>query len=286
MSEHQHTHHHHGAPRVRFCSGCAAPLERRSVEGKMLPVCPRCGQVVYADPKLAAGTVIEDGGRILLLRRAISPARGLWTFPGGYVDRGEPVAEAAAREAHEEAGVTVTVGELLGVYSARGRPGGADRLPRPDQSRHTAGRPGGAGAALGRAGINTLGRVGVSEHGHCADRLAADAGRVARDSAASVKFLRARVCRARRALCFSNRHQPVAVRPRRQAAPATARAVRVVSPCTAPSCEPLPFGPVPGRRAAVQLRAARCSLAQVSRRPTERLNTGAPGRESRLSTTK
>ena len=122
MSEHQHTHHHHGAPRVRFCSGCAAPLERRSVEGKMLPVCPRCGQVVYADPKLAAGTVIEDGGRILLLRRAISPARGLWTFPGGYVDRGEPVAEAAAREAHEEAGVTVTVGELLGVYSARGVP--------------------------------------------------------------------------------------------------------------------------------------------------------------------
>ena len=111
--------HHHGPPRVRFCSGCAAPLERRSVEGKMLPVCPRCGQVVYADPKVAAGTIIEDAGRVLLLRRAISPARGLWTFPGGYVDRGEPVPEAAAREAREEAGVTVVVRDLLGVYSAR-----------------------------------------------------------------------------------------------------------------------------------------------------------------------
>ena len=114
--------HHHGPPRVRFCSGCAAPLERRSVEGRTLPVCPRCGQVVYADPKVAAGTIIEDAGRVLLLRRAISPARGLWTFPGGYVDRGEPVPEAAAREAHEEAGVRVALGSLLGVYSARGVP--------------------------------------------------------------------------------------------------------------------------------------------------------------------
>ena len=122
MSDQPHTdsHHHHGAPRVRFCSGCAAPLQRRSVEGKVLPVCPRCGQVVYADPKVAAGTIVEAAGRILLLRRAISPARGLWTFPGGYVDRGEPVPEAAAREAREEAGVTVAVGKLLGVYSARG----------------------------------------------------------------------------------------------------------------------------------------------------------------------
>ena len=111
--------HHHGPPVVRFCSGCTAPLERRRVEGKVLPVCPRCGQVVYADPKVAAGAIIEHAGRILLLRRACSPARGLWTFPGGYVDRGEPVPEAAAREAHEEAGVTVAVGELLGVYSAR-----------------------------------------------------------------------------------------------------------------------------------------------------------------------
>jgi mutator protein MutT len=102
---------------VRFCSGCAAPLERRSVEGKMLPVCPRCGQVVYADPKVAAGTIIEDAGRVLLLRRAISPARGLWTFPGGYVDRGEPVDRAAVRETWEETGLRVRLERLHGVFS-------------------------------------------------------------------------------------------------------------------------------------------------------------------------
>lgn len=117
-----HTHvHHHGAP-ARFCSRCAEPLVRRPVEGKTLPVCPRCGWVVYADPKVAAATIIEERGRVLLLRRAIEPARGRWTFPGGYVDRGEPVPEAAAREAFEEAGVEVAVGGLLGVYSRRGEP--------------------------------------------------------------------------------------------------------------------------------------------------------------------
>ena len=92
------------------------------MEGKTLPVCPRCGFVVYADPKVAAGAVVERDRRVLLLRRAIEPARGRWTFPGGYVDRGEPVPAAAVREAFEEAGVRITLGELLGVYSARGNP--------------------------------------------------------------------------------------------------------------------------------------------------------------------
>ena len=107
---------------MRFCNRCAAPMVPRRVEGKTLPTCPRCGWVVYADPKVAAGAIIEADGRVLLLRRGIEPARGRWTFPGGYVDRGEPVPAAAAREAHEETGVRVAVGELLGVYSRRGDP--------------------------------------------------------------------------------------------------------------------------------------------------------------------
>ena len=119
---HLHPEDHHDSGAVKFCDRCATPLERRAVEGKNLPVCPRCGFVVYADPKLAAGAIIERHGRVLLLRRAIHPARGRWTFPGGYVDRGEPVPDAAAREAYEETGVRIAVGALLGVYSARGNP--------------------------------------------------------------------------------------------------------------------------------------------------------------------
>jgi ADP-ribose pyrophosphatase YjhB (NUDIX family) len=57
----------------------------------------------------------------VLIRRAIEPGYGLWVFPGGYVDRGEEVTLAAVREAREESGLDVRLGELLGVYSYAGR---------------------------------------------------------------------------------------------------------------------------------------------------------------------
>ena len=86
------------------------------------PVCPACGFVLYEDPKLAAGVVLECEGQVLLLERATNPGRGRLTFPGGYVDRGERVEDAAVRETAEEVGVTATIDSLLGVYSAEGNP--------------------------------------------------------------------------------------------------------------------------------------------------------------------
>lgn len=57
-----------------------------------------------------------DGG-IALLRRSVEPALGKWVFPGGYVDRGESVRDAAIRETLEESQVEVELGPLLNVYS-------------------------------------------------------------------------------------------------------------------------------------------------------------------------
>jgi ADP-ribose pyrophosphatase YjhB (NUDIX family) len=59
-------------------------------------------------------------GHIVLVKRAIEPGFGQWVFPGGYVDRGEEVREAALREAREEAGVEIRLGDLVGVYSYTG----------------------------------------------------------------------------------------------------------------------------------------------------------------------
>ena len=71
----------------------------------------------FQSPKLVAGCLVIDAGRVLLLRRAIPPRLGYWTFPGGYVDFGEMPEPAALRETAEEVGMHVTIERLLGVYA-------------------------------------------------------------------------------------------------------------------------------------------------------------------------
>ena len=106
----------------KFCAGCGARLALREHEGRERPVCPQCGRVVYYDPKLAAACVIERDGQTLMVKRAVQTGYGLWSMPGGYVDRGEPVEAAAAREVEEEAGLLVEIEQLIGLFSDVGNP--------------------------------------------------------------------------------------------------------------------------------------------------------------------
>jgi ADP-ribose pyrophosphatase YjhB (NUDIX family) len=110
--------------RLRFCPLCGAGLDRRAVppDGREHPVCSGCGFVFYLAPKVVAGTLPIRDGQVLLTRRAIEPARGCWTFPGGYVDWGEDVREGARRETLEEVGLAVQLDGLLGLYSYPGSP--------------------------------------------------------------------------------------------------------------------------------------------------------------------
>src|SRR5499425_2653320 len=109
---------------VRFCPRCGGALERRLLKPTEpeRPVCTRCGFIFYLDPKIAVGTIIAtDSGRLTLVRRAIEPGFGKWVFPGGYVDRGEPLTSAAIREAREECGLDVRLDGLVNIYSYAGR---------------------------------------------------------------------------------------------------------------------------------------------------------------------
>lgn len=114
-----HHHHTHEPIEYRFCPRCGGDLERRIVkptEPKRL-VCLNCSFIFYQDPKVVAGTIFTLDGRIVLLKRGVEPAMGKWVFPGGYVDRGESVHEAAIRETKEESQMDVKLGPLLNVYS-------------------------------------------------------------------------------------------------------------------------------------------------------------------------
>jgi ADP-ribose pyrophosphatase YjhB (NUDIX family) len=104
-----------------MCGGALEPRVLKETEPTRL-VCVTCGFVFYLDPKVAVGTIIRDErDRIVLVRRAIDPGYGKWVFPGGYVDRGEPVLEAALREAREETGLEIRIDRLVNIYSYAGR---------------------------------------------------------------------------------------------------------------------------------------------------------------------
>jgi ADP-ribose pyrophosphatase YjhB (NUDIX family) len=73
--------------------------------------------VHYQNPKLVLGCVPQWEGRILLCRRAIEPRLGFWTVPAGFMENGETLQQAAARECFEEARATVEIGSLLALAS-------------------------------------------------------------------------------------------------------------------------------------------------------------------------
>jgi len=109
---------------VRFCALCGGEMKMRSVlpDRKRFKVCHKCGFIHFPAPKLVAGCLVIDAGRVLLLRRGITPRIGKWTFPGGYVDLGETPAQAALRETREEVGMRAQLGRVLGVYSDPAHP--------------------------------------------------------------------------------------------------------------------------------------------------------------------
>jgi 8-oxo-dGTP diphosphatase len=105
----------------QYCAVCGSLTEERTVEGSSRSVCTACGQVVYLDPKLAVAVLIARDGRILLGKRGPGAREpGKWSFPAGFVERGERVERAAAREAREETGLDVVVGDLVGLFSSDG----------------------------------------------------------------------------------------------------------------------------------------------------------------------
>ena len=104
---------------MKFCSECGQPVAVKVPEGDHLPrfVCTACDTIHNQNPRIIAGCVIETEGKILLCKRAIEPRLGYWTIPAGFMENGESVQNAAAREAIEEALAQVEIGSLLAIVN-------------------------------------------------------------------------------------------------------------------------------------------------------------------------
>ncbi|THB78234.1 MAG: NUDIX domain-containing protein [Desulfobacteraceae bacterium] len=107
----------------KFCPVCGTPFIKRrliSHEPERL-VCPSCDFILYLDPKLVACTIARTKNGIVLQQRNKSPKRGYWVLPGGFVDRGETLEQAAIREFYEETGLHTRIDSLIGTYSYPGQ---------------------------------------------------------------------------------------------------------------------------------------------------------------------
>jgi ADP-ribose pyrophosphatase YjhB (NUDIX family) len=106
-------------PQPRYCQLCGHHLVERLIEAEKRTrlQCESCGFVHYLNPRVVAGIVVSNRGRVLLQRRAIEPRAGYWTFPGGFLEVGETVHEGARRETLEEVGLDVEPTSLVGVYT-------------------------------------------------------------------------------------------------------------------------------------------------------------------------
>jgi ADP-ribose pyrophosphatase YjhB (NUDIX family)/GNAT superfamily N-acetyltransferase len=101
----------------KYCPQCGTVLEIKQIGDRERPVCPGCGFIYYINPIVAVGALVEQDGRVALVRRGVEPGRGRWGLPAGYVEADESAEEAAARETLEEAHLHVELDGLLDAFS-------------------------------------------------------------------------------------------------------------------------------------------------------------------------
>lgn len=96
------------------CPLCGAQLAPFRTGGRERKKCTACDFVLYQNPaSAAAGLVIENSERVLLMKRKIRPFLGDWALPAGYQEIDESPQETVRREVFEETGIEIVVKRLV-----------------------------------------------------------------------------------------------------------------------------------------------------------------------------
>jgi ADP-ribose pyrophosphatase YjhB (NUDIX family) len=102
-----------------YCAACGSGNVGRHylpTDGRSREVCERCGHVIYDNPRTVVRCLGELGGEALLCQRDHLPRTGLWSLPGGYVEKGETLEEAIRREVSEETAAELSGLTLFALY--------------------------------------------------------------------------------------------------------------------------------------------------------------------------
>ncbi len=104
--------------RARYCPSCGSVLQTQHLHPSEpeRQVCGQCGRIHFRNAKPTASALVVRDGRVLLVQRAIEPARGAWDIPGGFLEEDEHPEAGAIRELREETGLNITLTGLLGIY--------------------------------------------------------------------------------------------------------------------------------------------------------------------------
>jgi ADP-ribose pyrophosphatase YjhB (NUDIX family) len=100
---------------MKYCSNCATEIVWRIPEGddRERAVCPECQSIFYDSPRVLVTTFLYCGEKLMWTQRGIEPYKGLWAFPGGYLERGETLQQAAVRELREETGIELPAEHMI-----------------------------------------------------------------------------------------------------------------------------------------------------------------------------
>ena len=102
---------------LEYCSNCGEKNIFGPMEGQSRFYCKFCKKIHYENPKPTATLICMNEDKLLLVKRAVEPAKGKWGLPGGFIELGETPNEGAIRELKEETNLNGNPIRLLGHCS-------------------------------------------------------------------------------------------------------------------------------------------------------------------------